>query len=201
MTTLTRRTTRGPTPLALAMGASLVGATLVAPVRARAERVEGLGAPAAQAVEILRSHPLRRLDGGTMSLGELRGQVVVVTFWASWCPPCRREMPRMNALNAEISSRGGLVVAISIDEDRVNVERFVRRHGLALPVVHDGPDGLARALDLRAVPLALVIDRRGTLVYSSSRSDDAALAQLEATTRELLGARSVAVDSHAGDPQ
>lgn len=163
----------------------------------RAERLSGLGADAAQASRALAERPLAKLGGGTLSLASLKGQVVVVNFWASWCAPCRRELPRLQMLDAEIASRGGRVIAVSIDEDRRNVELFARRNGLTLPVMVDGPDGLARALDLRAVPLTLVLDRTGRVAWCTTQSNEAGLAALAETTRQLLAERPVAANAGA----
>jgi thiol-disulfide isomerase/thioredoxin len=195
-TQLARRAAMGLVALTCA---ALVGITLAWAAPAHAGRIDGVGAPGAEVSGILRHHPLRALDGSTVSLDDLRGDVVVINFWASWCAPCRRELPRLDALNNEIGRHGGRVVAVSIDEDRRNVESFVRRHGLHLPVVHDGPDGLATELDLRNVPLTLVLGRNGEVRFASVRSDDSALRELVTTTRELLADKSVAIRVHEGE--
>ena len=151
-----------------------------------------------RAQQALRSHALRTLEGRPVSIAALQGEVVVVNFWASWCPPCRRELPRLDALNASIARQGGRVLAVSIDDEARTAERFVRKHKLALPVCHDGPDGLARQLDLPAVPFTLVLDRSGVIAYTTSQSDPAALDQLDAVTRRLLTATAPVVSRGEG---
>jgi thiol-disulfide isomerase/thioredoxin len=151
---------------------------------------------AARAREILRRHPLRTLDGRTLTLGKPEGEVVVVNFWASWCAPCRRELPDLNRFHAQIAQRGGRVVAVSIDQDLANVKRFVKKHALTMPVCHDGPSGLARSLDLEHVPFTIVLDRSGNVAWSGSGSDAATLARLAAETNRLLAARP-AIDGSA----
>src|SRR5262245_7990690 len=111
--------------------------------------------------EALRSHVLRTQGGGTLSIASLRGEVVVINFWATWCPPCRRELPQLDALHAELAQRQGRVLAISIDRDPENVKRFARKLDLKLPILVDGPEGLARRLDLEHIPFTVVLDRRG----------------------------------------
>jgi len=161
-------------------------------------RDTGLGVPAARVPGILRQATLRTLSGETVSLGGLRGEVVVLNFWASWCSPCREELPRLDALHAELARRGGRVIAVSIDLEARNAERFVRRHKLSLPIVHDGPDGLARRLDLRHVPFTIVLDRDGNVAYTASGSDAVALDALCAAARQVLAAKPVAARGDEG---
>jgi thiol-disulfide isomerase/thioredoxin len=153
---------------------------------------EGIWARPEAVREALRDHRLSGLGGEDLSLRSLAGEVVVVNFWASWCRPCRRELPALAALHAEIAGRGGRVVAVAIDNERRNVERFVRRHAPGLPVAHDGPDGLARRLDLRHVPLTLVLGRDGRLAFASRGSDAEAVAEVGRVVCRLLDARPAA---------
>lgn len=136
---------------------------------------------------VLAAHEMRSLDGARLTLGSLRGEVVVVNFWASWCRPCRRELPALSALHADLTRRGGRVVAVSIDSDIDNARRFVRAHRLSLPVVHDGPQGLARQMDLEAVPFTVVLDRGGRVTYATAGASEEAVAAIGAEARRLLG--------------
>ena len=153
---------------------------------AGAGTVPGTGVDAATLQRTLRAHALRDLNGAPVSLDGLRGQVVVLNVWATWFAPCRRELPRLDALNAELAKKGGRVLAVSVDERDDNVRRFVKAHGLKLPVCADGPDGLARALDLQHIPVTLVLDRQGAIAFSVSGADDASLASLTRRTRDLV---------------
>ncbi|HYM82503.1 MAG TPA: TlpA disulfide reductase family protein [Candidatus Limnocylindria bacterium] len=134
-------------------------------------------------------HELRTLDGRTLSLESLRGEVVVVNFWASWCAPCRRELPDLNLLHAEIAPKGGRVLAVSIDHEARNVRRFVDKHRLTLPIYHDGPDGLVKALDLQHIPFTLILDRNGEVAFTSAGADAAALQALGDAARRLVAVR------------
>src|SRR5262245_4093486 len=143
--------------------------------------------PADAVAKALDAKTLVALDGSRLNGSSLHGQVVVVTFWATWCKPCRREMPRLAAIDRALVRRGGRVVAISIDEDPGNVRRFARSLGLALPLYVDGPNGLARTLDLEQVPSTFVLDRDGTMVHVMSGSSDADLDRLASVIEKLGG--------------
>jgi thiol-disulfide isomerase/thioredoxin len=164
---------------------------------AAAER-GAFGALPDQAERTLREHPLRLLDGRTLTLGSLRGEVVVVNLWASWCAPCRSELPRLGGMQSQLAG-AARVVAVSIDEDADNARRFCRTRGVSLQVACDGPEGLARALDVRHVPLTLVLDRAGRIAYTTYGSDARALAGVEAAARRLAAEAAPSADAAAGE--
>lgn len=168
-------------------------AALAAAAPARAGEA-AFAVSATRAEALLREHPLAGADGRTFRLGELGASVTVVNFWASWCAPCRRELPRLATLDRELRAAGGRVVAISIDEERANAERFLRRTAPTLGVAFDGPEALAQGLDLRNVPCTIVLDRAGKVAWVTTRSDDAALAELAAVARRVAAGREVAVE-------
>jgi thiol-disulfide isomerase/thioredoxin len=163
--------------------ATLVLLAGAGPSRAAAKVEWGANGEAAR--RALAEHELRMLDGKTTTLSAMRGEVVVVNFWASWCKPCRRELPALNALNTELAKQGGNVVAVSIDEQRDNVTRFARANGLNLPIAHDGPDGLARLLDLKHVPFTMVLDRRGAVALVAAGAAPEGRERAGARAREL----------------
>lgn len=147
----------------------------------------------------LKGAVVRTVDGHALALDGLQGQVVVLNFWASWCPPCRRELPRLDALQTRLAGRGARVVAISIDDEARNVERFARAQRLSLPLYHDGPDRLARRLDLPHVPYTIVLDQRGQVVLATGGADPQTLESITETTRRLLASASAGAPSMAGE--
>ncbi len=143
-------------------------------------------------------HPLRRLGGGSLPWSSLRGEVVVLHFWASWCGPCRKELPQIDALHQELARSGGRVVAVSIDRDARNAADFARRHAPSLPVYHDGPDGLARTLDLPALPYTVVLDRDGAVVWAGGGADAITRDQYASLARRAVGTTAPAAGSTEG---
>lgn len=119
--------------------------------------------PRAAAPDLL-AEPMVNLAGEFASLGDYRGEVLVVNFWASWCAPCRDELPVLDAWNTDWTGSGARVVGVSLDKRIGNVERFLADTDLGLPILIDGPDGLAAALDLTAVPSTYLLDRDGRVV-------------------------------------
>jgi thiol-disulfide isomerase/thioredoxin len=147
----------------------------------------GAGADTRDVANAIRRHPLSDLDGKPLSWNRVEGQVVVVGFWASWCKPCRHEMPKLAALNEKLAPKGGRVIAISIDHDPENARRFAKKLGLTLPIYADGPDGLARTLDLKQIPYTVVLDRDGRVAYTATGSGEAEMDRLSATASRLAG--------------
>lgn len=172
--------------------AAMAAAGPVAGAPLPAAGAEALGVSSTVAEHRPGPSPLRMLDGSNTSLSAMRGRVVIVNFWASWCSPCRRELPKLDALHREWRSQGASVLAVSIDDDARNAGRFVRSGRLSMPIACDGPQGLARQLNLRHVPATIVLDRDGRIAWSTGRSDDAELAKLTSVVRRLAGAAPVA---------
>lgn len=100
------------------------------------------------------------LNGKTWRQNDLRGRAVLINFWASWCEPCRAEMPSLQAL-AEQNSGKLVVLAVNLKESEPTISRFAQRTGLSLPVVRDADGALARAWGVSVYPSTVLIDARG----------------------------------------
>jgi len=100
-----------------------------------------------------------------LKLSSLKGKVVLLNFWATWCPPCREEMPSMMKLNSAMAGKPFQMVAVSIDEGGVpDIESFFKSSGYSLPTYTD-PDGAAvKTYGITGVPESFVIDKNGILV-------------------------------------
>ncbi len=142
--------------------------------------------PDSETGETLTRYGLTSLDGGKTTLSSFRGEVVVVNFWASWCPPCRKELPIMDGWHTKWSGRGARVVAISIDKEIHKARRFAEEANLSLTVLHDDPSGLAKTLDLPALPCTFLLDRDGNVVQMIRSSSEEDLEALHKKAESLL---------------
>jgi thiol-disulfide isomerase/thioredoxin len=96
---------------------------------------------------------------------ELKGQVILLDFWASWCAPCRSSFPVMEALSKEYAGQGLTVIAISVDERRANMRTFVEGAKISFTVVGDSRHKLVAAADIRTMPTSFLIDRAGKIRF------------------------------------
>ena len=107
------------------------------------------------------------LDGGALPLEGLKGQVVLVNFWATWCPPCRAEMPGFEKVYQARHGDGFTVVGVSIDEaSRGQVASFLRDHGITYPVAMATPEVVATFGGVSSFPTSFLIDRQGRVRYT-----------------------------------
>jgi cytochrome c biogenesis protein CcmG/thiol:disulfide interchange protein DsbE len=100
---------------------------------------------------------------GASHLSDLRGKVVVLNFWASWCPPCLEETQSLNRLQQDIVSRGGIVLGISVDEDKTAYEKFLVDNHVVFPTYDDATKKSAADYGTSMFPETYLIDREGRL--------------------------------------
>ena len=125
---------------------------------------------------------LPSLGGKKVSLSEFKGKAVFINFWATWCPPCKDEMPSMERVYREQKANGFEILAVSIDKGTKEVEAFRKEHGLSFPILLD-PDMLVAAIyELAFVPTTYLIDRSGNVVHRETQYRDWA----DAESRKLL---------------
>ena len=106
---------------------------------------------------------LSTLNGQPVSLSDLRGKPVLVNFWATWCLPCRGEMPYIQQIYDEWQAKGLVLLAINIGESPSQVAKFMQSQGLSLPVLLDGKGNIAVMYNVRAIPTTFFIDRDGII--------------------------------------
>ena len=105
------------------------------------------------------------LGGGQVTLSELRGKVVMVNLWASWCPPCRAEMPTLQRVYEANRARGVEILAVNttFQDTQADAAEFVRAFGLTFPIPLDRTGEVSRSYLLRALPTTFFIDRKGVI--------------------------------------
>jgi thiol-disulfide isomerase/thioredoxin len=128
-------------------------------------------------------------SGEATTLAGLRGKVVYVDFWASWCTPCRRSFPWMNALHARYGDEGLAVVAINVDARAADAERFLRDTPAQFRVLYDAHGAVPGAYDVREMPSSYLVDRDGTIVLAEQGFHEERKDVVEARIRELLAKR------------
>jgi peroxiredoxin len=109
---------------------------------------------------------LTDLNGKVWALQGLRGKVVLVNFWATWCPPCRKEMPDLEALYQRFIAKGFVVLAIS-DEDAAKVKAYLEGRGITYPILLDPERKVTESFQVDGIPKSFVYDREGKLVAQS----------------------------------
>lgn len=108
---------------------------------------------------------LQSFDGKKVSLKDLKGQIVMVNFWASWCGPCRQEMPLLDEIYKKYKKVGFTLVGINLDEDKSDALGFMKKVPVSFPILHDPEGKVADAYKNQAMPSSYFIDAKGNLAY------------------------------------
>ncbi|MCL1813555.1 MAG: TlpA family protein disulfide reductase [Treponema sp.] len=104
------------------------------------------------------------LNGGNAVLSSYRGKVVILNFWATWCPPCRAEMPSMETLYQRLKSQGLEILAVDLREDKATVQQFIRNSRFTFPVLLDEDGKTGSKYGISAIPTSFIVDREGKIV-------------------------------------
>ena len=147
-------------------------------------------APAARA-EVKAGQPAADFDastlaGSSLKLSSLRGKVVLVDFWASWCEPCKKELPLLDKLAPRLHARGIEIVAVNIDDDKNKAADFMRSHGLHLTVVADASKKIVGAWEPPKMPSSFVVDKAGVVRAVHGGFEPGDEAKLEAELNALV---------------
>ena len=103
------------------------------------------------------------LDGGTADLAQERGKVVVLNFWATWCVPCRAEMPALQHVADDLQSERFTLFEVDLQEDAATIDPFRRQLGLRMPILLDGDGEVTQRYGVRALPSTFLIDKQGVV--------------------------------------
>lgn len=174
---------RGAAPLLTAWGLGAVLLTSGCATAGGPTRGPGVGRPVPEIV-------VDRLDGKSLAVSSLRGKVVLLDVWASWCGPCTKELPMLDAIAGRLRKRGVEVLAVSVDQDRENVDKFLADHPHRnLTVAHDPKGAIADTFQPEKMPTSYVIDRAGIVRYVNGGFEPADAKEIEQRLIELAGDR------------
>jgi thiol-disulfide isomerase/thioredoxin len=125
-------------------------------------------APTAYAENIKGPAPdftLKSRSGENIKLSELRGEVVMINFWASWCAPCRQEMPLLEELYKKYSDLGFTLLAVNVEEDSSKADILLRDIPVTFPVLYDNTNKVTKLYKVVAMPSTIIVDRNGNMRY------------------------------------
>ncbi|MDP7012091.1 MAG: PQQ-binding-like beta-propeller repeat protein, partial [Verrucomicrobiota bacterium] len=126
------------------------------------------------------------IDGTRVDLAKMKGKVVLVDFWASWCPPCRVEAPKVKAVHDKLHDKGFEIVGISLDNKREQFDALIKKVGMSWPQYFDGKGWntpIARRYGIKSIPAMWLVDKEGNLVDKNARKN------LESKVEKLLGVK------------
>jgi cytochrome c biogenesis protein CcmG/thiol:disulfide interchange protein DsbE len=155
-----RSTWRGLMILLLVLGVAWIGISRAAgeEAMARSDRP-----PSPQVGFAAPDFTLETLEGETVNLSDLRGQVVLINFWATWCPPCRAEMPAIQRVYDEYHDQDFTVLAVDVQEGEAQVTAFVEERGLTFPILMDGDGSVTARYQVLAMPSTFFLDQAGVV--------------------------------------
>ena len=104
-------------------------------------------------------------DGRTVSLGQLRGQVVMINFWATWCGPCRQEMPLLDALYQRYSKLGFTLLGVNVEENSSGADAYLKETPVSFPILFDPKNQVSELYDVNAMPSTVLVDRNGQVRF------------------------------------
>ena len=108
---------------------------------------------------------LKSMDGANIKLGEQAGNVVMINFWASWCGPCRQEMPLLNDLHNKYEALGFTVLGVNVEEDNSKAIEFISDTPVDFPILFDSANEVSRMYQVIAMPTTVLVDRDGNVRY------------------------------------
>lgn len=129
---------------------------------------------------------LKGVDGKVYSLTDFSGKVILLNFWASWCPPCRKELPVLEKIEDDFKGKGFSVVTISTDSDRSTLDAFLKKYPVKLIVLHDSEMRIWRKYNVFSLPTSFLIDRKGVIVERFFGGHDRAVDDLRTKIEEAL---------------
>ena len=106
---------------------------------------------------------LKSRGGQTVALGDLKGQVVLINFWATWCGPCRKEMPLLEQIQKKYAPLGFTMLGVNVEEDTRMMDTFLKDVPVSFPILLDPANGVSKLYSVSAMPSTVIVDRKGTV--------------------------------------
>lgn len=138
---------------------------------------KGVTAPAIAAVDA---------NGRSVDVAILRGKVIYLDFWASWCAPCRRSFPWMNAMQEKYGAKGLVVIGINVDRKRADADRFLAQVPAQFAVAYDPEGNTPKTYAIKGMPSSVLIDREGRVIATHTGFRDEDREMLETEIRAVL---------------
>ncbi len=127
--------------------------------------VAGRAVPAVQPSSAAPDFTLRTLGGPNMRLAEQRGRVVMINFWATWCGPCRQEMPQLSRIYDKYRGSGFVLMGVNVDDDVRNATEVAAKLAVSFPVLLDTDKAVSKLYDLTTMPSTVLVDRDGKVRF------------------------------------
>ena len=106
---------------------------------------------------------LQSLDGSTVRLSDLKGQVVLINFWATWCAPCREEMPLLDAIYQKYNRLGVELLGINVEDDASGARKYLNETPVTFPILFDADGRVSKQYQVKAMPSTILVDRHGNV--------------------------------------
>ncbi|MBT3175824.1 MAG: TlpA family protein disulfide reductase [Desulfobacula sp.] len=110
------------------------------------------------------SHDPVDMDGIAVKLSDLKGKIVFINFWTTWCPDCVDEMPDIENLHKKLNNNDFIILGIDLKESKKKVKKFIKKHNLTFKIVLDKKGDMGRAFGIRSIPTTFILNRKGGLI-------------------------------------
>lgn len=127
------------------------------------------------------------MSGRNVSLASFKGRVVIINFWATWCPPCRSEMPSLNRLYKEYKSKGLVVLAVSTDRTSGAVKDYLTGNPFDFPILLDPENSISRRFRVFSIPTSFLIDKNSIIAQRYIGEENWDSPEIRSKTKEVLG--------------
>jgi thiol-disulfide isomerase/thioredoxin len=108
---------------------------------------------------------LQSLDGRTVTLTQFKGEVVMINFWASWCGPCRQEMPLLDSIYKQYKDMGFTLLGVNVEPDSHNANAWLKQTPVSYPILYDPKSQVSQLYQVQAMPTTVIVDRQGIVRF------------------------------------